>query len=85
MSKWGGSYKAWYVGIASEPRKRLFVDHGVVENGDAWIYEEAFSSADARSVERHFIDNLGTSGGPGGGDSASTFVYAYKMNYHTRQ
>ncbi|MBU0721852.1 hypothetical protein KKA93_00075 [Patescibacteria group bacterium] len=25
MAKWGGNYSDWYVGIASDPRQRLFL------------------------------------------------------------
>ena len=34
MAKWGGRYIDWYVGIVSDPRQRLFNDHGVNEKID---------------------------------------------------
>lgn len=78
----GGSYSNWYVGVASDPRARLFTDHAVQENGDYWIYQTADSSGDARDVEEYFL-NLGCDGGTGGGDSTTKSVYAYKKNSHT--
>ena len=81
----GGGFSAWYVGIASKPRDRLFNDHNVRENGDAWIYREATSSTVAREVEDHFIDVKGTQGGGGGGDYDSRNDYAYKIKPHTRE
>jgi hypothetical protein len=84
IAKGGGGCSAWYVGIAKDPRDRLFNGHGVQQKGDWWIYRQAQSSDAARSVESHFVGSLGTDGGTGGGDPDSRFVYAYKKNAHTR-
>jgi hypothetical protein len=83
IRKGGGAYRSWYVGIASDPRERLFSDHGVKEKSDYWIYREATSATVARAVEEYFLKVKGTDGGPGGGDSGTRFVYAYKKAYHT--
>jgi len=85
MRQRGGTSRTWYVGIARDARARLFSDHGVREHSDAWIFRRAASSADARSVEKYFIDQCGTDGGPGGGDAYTVFVYAYKKASHTRE
>lgn len=83
MAKCGGTYREWYVGIAADPRDRLFNGHGVREKGDAWILRRAESAEVARRVERYFVKTLGTDGGPGGGDASTKAVYAYKKNAHT--
>ena len=79
------NYGNWYVGIAADPRDRLFEDHRVKKESDLWIYRKAMSSAAARSVEKYFIERKGTKGGPGGGDDSTRFVYAYKIMYYTQQ
>jgi hypothetical protein len=79
----GGAYSSWYVGIASDRRDRLFNGHGVLEKGDGWIFRTSMSAEEAQRVERYFIDEIGTDGGPGGGDTNTTAVYAYKKNGHT--
>lgn len=33
----GGGIRGWYVGIATNPKDRLFDDHSVDEEKDAWI------------------------------------------------
>ncbi|MDE2079406.1 MAG: hypothetical protein KGI73_03405 [Patescibacteria group bacterium] len=81
----GGNYSNWYVGIAADPKARLFNDHSVQEHGGAWIYDQAMSSDSAREVEDYFINVLGTQGGPGGGDSNTDWVYAYKITSSTRE
>lgn len=73
-----GAYSDWYVGIASDPKERLFNDHNVGERSGAWIYCEAEGSSAAREVEEYFINTLGTDGGSGGGDYSTKSVYAYK-------
>ncbi len=72
----------WYVGIASDARQRLFNDHQVSEQHDTWAYIPADTSGIARSVETTY-HNAGCDGGPGGGDSATTIVYAYLKSSRT--
>jgi len=79
----GGNYSNWYVGITCDRDQRLFVDHNVKKKGGAWISYKASSSVLAREVEKYFIDNCKTQGGPGGGDDDSVYVYAYKITNET--
>lgn len=83
MHQCGGPPSTWYVGIAKEPTNRLFNDHGVLRQGDAWIFRQALSSEEARRAEAHLVSTLGTDGGSGGGDRASAYVYAYKKSNHS--
>lgn len=84
IKKNGGSYSQWYVGIAADPRKRLFIEHNVREQSDAWVHGDAGSCEAAREIERYFIEVLKTSGGGGGGDASTRLVYAYRKEAHTR-
>lgn len=83
IRKGGGAYKEWYVGVTSDPEKRLFEEHNVDKAKDLWIYRTADSASIARSVEQYFID-LGCDGGPGGGDYTAKVVYAYKKSWRTK-
>ena len=85
MDDRGGSYSEWYVGIAEDPKDRLFNDHNVRKEEDYWIYDEADSHQSARNVEDYFVNTLKTKGGLGGGSSQSKFVYAYKTDSHTNE
>ena len=78
-------YPHWYVGITADPKQRLFSDHNVSKENAWWIYREAFSDTDARVIENFFLEQKGTQGGPGGGDSTSRFVYAYRITSNTRE
>lgn len=84
IRKCGGGYPGWYVGIASDPRTRLFNDHNVDENNGYWIYHDCGADTSARKVEEYFIGK-GCKGGTGGGDNTSRFVYAYKIRTNTRE
>ena len=80
----GGGYSYWYIGIASDPRDRLFNDHNVSKDNDDYIIRDSGSEVAARKVEKYFL-NRGCDGGTGGGgDSSTRFAYAYKKNLHTR-
>lgn len=80
----GRPYSEWYVGIASNPRDRLFVDHCVSETSDHWIFRDAGTDSAARAIEQAFF-KAGCRGGPGGGDHTTTFVYAYFITNSTRE
>jgi len=82
MRRCGGGYAAWYVGVASDPRARLFRDHNVDEKRDAWIYRDCRSDSAARQVEAHFL-RVGCGGAAGGGDRQSRYAYAYKVSGHS--
>lgn len=72
----------WYVGISSDPKRRLFEDHNVDKQRGKWIWRKADSNAIARSAERYLLQ-MGCEGGTGGGDKKSLYVYAYKITQST--
>lgn len=80
-----GNYSAFYVGIAKDPKDRLFNEHKVDESSGIYDYWEAYDDEDARDVEKYCIDTLGTKGGDGGGDESSDNVYAYKTTSDTEE
>ena len=79
----GGGYAAWYVGIASDARDRLFNNHKVKEKGDSWVFRQTSFSAVAREIEDYFVNTLGTGGGARRGVVFTDMVYAYKKASHT--
>lgn len=82
VAKNGGLCSEWYAGIAANAKQRLFNDHAVRESSDAWIYHPCGTSDAARDIENALF-KLGMKGGPGGGDKATDFVYAYRIANHT--
>jgi len=82
VAKNGGQYSEWYVGIAADPKNRLFKDHAVSQPSGQWIYDYCATSAEAREVEQHFFSK-GAKGGPGGGDNTTKAIYAYKITNST--
>ena len=74
----------WYVGVSSDPGSRLFYGHNVRKDHDAWIWRIAPSSFEAREIERHFL-GCGCQGGQGGGDHGAVYVYAYRIETHTKE
>ena len=83
VAKRGGDWWEWYVGIAADAEDRLFSDHNVRREGDAWIYKKARTSRVARDVEAYLIETHCAQGGPGGGDENTRTVYAYRTADHT--
>lgn len=86
IAKNGGFYKdyGWYVGVTSDPERRLFREHKVDRTDGAWIYADTSSDAEARDVERRLIEQ-GAKGGSGGGDVSAIYVYAYLIGWYTEE
>lgn len=81
IQKSGGGYREWYVGIAIDPRKRLFDGHNVDEKRGVWTYKDAGTEIDAREMMAAFLKK-GCKGGLLTKDS-SRHVYFYKMTRTT--
>jgi hypothetical protein len=86
IDKWSRPYSSWYVGITADPEARLFKDHNVSKENDVWIYQNCHTNEDAINVESSLLSYGcdGGSGGSGGGDTTSTYVYAYLKAAHTK-
>jgi len=82
IQKRGRGYTAWYAGVASDARSRLFTDHRVDETHGEWIFRTLNSDAEARIVEEALL-SLGCKGASGGGDASSNKVYAYLITATT--
>lgn len=75
-------YSDFYVGIAEDPRNRLFNQHNVNEDRGCWIMREGININHSRSAEKILI-NRGMKGGDGGGSDKSVWVYCYKITNST--
>lgn len=76
IQKQGGEPSDWYIGITENVEGRLFSYHKVPKKNHWFIFRETFSDADARRIEKAFLD-WGCDGGGGGGNEDATYVYAY--------
>lgn len=76
-------YPDWYVGIATNPRERLFQGHNVSEPSGAWFYRDAGSVSTAKDIEAIFVKK-GCKGGNTRGEDSPRYVYVYKMTRTTR-
>ncbi len=85
MRKCEPNTRNWYVGIAADPKERLFQDHNVSKEHGCWIYLDAGDHTTARAIEKEIINEYGTKGGDGGGDNRTRYVYAYKITSTTHE
>jgi hypothetical protein len=83
IQKEGGHPGTWHVGITNDPRRRLFDEHQVHYQDDAWIYRVAASEDEARRVEEYFLE-YGLTGGAGRRLQSPCTVYAYRKSIRTR-
>ena len=79
----GGHPKTWLVGLTNDPRQRLFDEHQVHYQNDAWIYRTAASESEAQQVHANFLE-FGMSEGSGVLRSGSRMVYAYRKSIRTK-
>ena len=79
----GGHPKLWYVGVTDDAQGRLFDEHQVHYQNDAWIYRTASSEMEAQRVEEYFLE-YGMDGRKGGRRPDSRMVYAYRKGISTK-
>ncbi len=78
----GGHPCMWYVGVTDDAQRRLFDEHQVHLQNDAWIYRTASSEMEAQRVEEYFQGH-GLDGGKGSRRTSSHMVYAYRKSIST--
>jgi hypothetical protein len=79
----GGRPKTWCVGVTNDPRQRLFDEHQVHYQNDAWIYRTAASESEAQSVQAYFLE-FGLNEVGGDWRSGSRMIYAYRKSISTK-
>ena len=72
-----------YIGITKDPKRRLFDEHRITDEGYWWIHSEAEDADTARAVELHLL-RMGMKGGQGGGDNETKFVYCFVEKQHSK-
>jgi hypothetical protein len=79
----GGHPKIWCIGVTNDPRRRLFDEHQVHYQDDAWIYRTAKSGGEALHVRAYFLE-FGLNEMGGDLRSGSCVVYAYRKSINTK-
>lgn len=78
-------FGAWYVGIASDPKRKMQSGHGVDLAEDIWLYKQAQSFTACRNIQSYFIQQLKTDGElVAAGNDDTDCVYLYKKSGRTR-
>ena len=75
----GGDPKTWYVGVIIDPKQRLFDEHQVHYQNDAWIYRTASSESEALQVQAYFLE-FGLAEGEEGWRPGACTVYAHRKH-----
>jgi hypothetical protein len=75
----GGDPKTWHIGVTHDPRQRLFDEHEVDYQSDAWIYRRATSEGEALQVQSYFLE-FGLADGEEGWRPGACTVYAYRKD-----
>lgn len=59
MKEFGTDPAAWRVGVAEDARQALFLDNGVDEVADMWLWKPTLSAAAALLVFNYFKERFG--------------------------
>ncbi len=81
ISRNGGNPKEWYVASSADPKDQLFKTHGF-KKGDYGLFRQAPSELQAGEIAEFFMGQGAK--GSAGVKAGSEFVYAYKLNDHTK-
>lgn len=79
-----GEPDSFYIGVTSNPEKKLFEDHKVDrDNSNEYIYFQCSHHISARSIKEHFIENTKIKGNINKKEESNIFVYVYKISQTT--
>ena len=79
-----GEPDSFYIGVTSNPKKRLFEDHKVNrDNSNGYIYFQCSHHISARSIKEHFIKNIKIKGNMNKREKSNNFIYVYKISPET--
>lgn len=85
IKEFNSDFGSWYVGVARKPKVAMQHDHGVDFEKDIWLCKPAVSFVACRTVQRYFIETLGTDGTVvSKGEEDANWVYVYKKSNATR-
>lgn len=85
IKEFDSDFRAWFVGIASDPKHVMQAEHGVDLERDIWLYRQAQSFAACRTVQRYFREKLEMDGKPASsGAEDMDCVYLFRKSERTR-
>ncbi|MFA6295171.1 MAG: hypothetical protein WC666_01965 [Candidatus Paceibacterota bacterium] len=84
MGKYGKFYNQFYVGIAKNIFDRLTSGHNIDSSIQCIWSNNPMPTNEIRTIEKYFLDK-GASGGQGGGDNNTRYIYAYLIGPKTIQ
>ena len=71
-------WNTWYIGIANDPSRRLYVGHDAIASKSLIIPID--SATTARSTESYLVNHYGMDGARCGGDNPQ-YVYVFKKTH----
>ena len=84
IKEFDARFDAWYVGIASDPKRKMQADHGVDLEADIWLYKQAASFLACKTIQRYFVEKLRTKGGLlDSGQKDMDCIYLYRISDRT--
>lgn len=83
MSRLENNPSAWYIGIASGIRAKLFDEHKVSEQNGRWIYRTLENNSLAKEVKNYFVSKGFSSNEQD--DEPGNIIFAYQKNYPLSQ
>ena len=84
IKEFGGEFNEWYVGIAADPKKKMFEEHSVHKEEDIWLYKQALTFAACKTIQDYFLKILEVDGvSVTGGNEDTDCVYLYKKSVRT--
>lgn len=84
IKEFDADFGAWYVGIASDPKRQMESAHGVDLTEDIWLYKQAQSFTACRTIQSYFVRQLKTDGElVETGDGDTDCIYLYKKSSRT--
>ncbi|GLS45613.1 hypothetical protein [Methylobacterium brachythecii] len=75
VKEFGADFREWSVGVADDARRALFLENGVDEAGDVWLWKPALTPAAAAMIRSWLVDRHGVTNVSEGTSGAEIFLF----------
>lgn len=75
----------WFVGITSNPKRKIFEEHKVSELDGVFMFNNTKSPSEAIELRNQLLEKLGLKGKKDYDGNYQTWVYVYQITNRTNQ
>lgn len=79
VKEFGADFREWSVGVAEDARRALFLENGVDETDDVWLWKPALTPVAADMIRSWLVDRHGVANIDAGASGREIFLFKRRV------